>query len=275
MLINSLILKRFLIPLLAALSLPTAVKANVDPEVRKACLPTADFEGCVNAYTNPKEEMRKLDFLGREPIKGWRVVEDRPDNAIYYVNHNDVRKVKARGVYGRYITYEYVSRYFQEAVSGTSGYSSTIGSGTTNCYGYGSSMSCTTTPPAVMNIPGRSAISAGVRQERSKVIIDCLDRKAKWIAITGSPHNKRWKSIEGKQTTQPIADENCSKINSLRESDYSKLDKGRIQKNDLLAQEVLPGSTPDQIRNLIKTPKKYSSGINCDSPVWKNKPRCN
>ena len=137
-------------------------------------------------------------------------------------------------------------------------------------------MSCTTTPPAVMNIPGRSAISAGVRQEHSKVIIDCLDRKAKWIMITGlRRHDKRWFSIEGKQTTQPIADENCSKINSLRESNYSKLDKGRIQKKDLLAQEVLPGSTPDQIRNLSKTSKKYSSGINCDSPVWKKSERCN
>ena len=54
-------MKRLLLPLLAALALPTAVKGEIDPKVRKACLPAADFEGCVNAYTNPKEKKRKLD----------------------------------------------------------------------------------------------------------------------------------------------------------------------------------------------------------------------
>ena len=49
-------MKRFLIPLLAALALPTAVNAEIDPAVLKACLPAADFEGCVNAFTKPKEK---------------------------------------------------------------------------------------------------------------------------------------------------------------------------------------------------------------------------
>ena len=34
-------MKLLLLPLLAALALPTAVNANVDPEVRKLCLPAA------------------------------------------------------------------------------------------------------------------------------------------------------------------------------------------------------------------------------------------
>ena len=61
-------MKLLLLPLLTALALPTAVIAGIDPKIRKACLPAADFEGCVNAYTNPKEKKRKLDFLGMEPI---------------------------------------------------------------------------------------------------------------------------------------------------------------------------------------------------------------
>tara|TARA_B100000965_G_scaffold224688_1_gene188052 strand:+ start:5751 stop:6455 length:705 start_codon:yes stop_codon:yes gene_type:complete len=194
----------------------------------------------------------KLDFLGKEPLQGWRVWEDRPENRIYYVDHQNVKKVKARGIYGRYIIYEYVQRYYQDAVAGTSGYSGTIGTATTNCYGYGASMSCTTTPAPQINIPGRSAVQAGVRQQRVNVVIDCLDRKAKWISLKGAPLGKKWLTIEGKPTTQPIADENCSIINSLPASNFMKWAEGKANKNDKLAQKVLPGSDPQQIRNLTR-----------------------
>jgi len=40
-------MKRLLLPLLAALAIPTTVNANVDPEVHKRCLPAADYLGCV------------------------------------------------------------------------------------------------------------------------------------------------------------------------------------------------------------------------------------
>ena len=36
-------MKNLLLPLLAALALPTAVNAGVDPEVHKLCLPVADY----------------------------------------------------------------------------------------------------------------------------------------------------------------------------------------------------------------------------------------
>lgn len=255
-------------PILVLLTIPSNVKSEIDPAVRKACLPAADFEGCVNAYTNPKEKKKKLDFLGMEPIPGWKFQENRAENFIRYFDDKNIRKVKVRGIYGRYITYDYVTRYFQEYIPGTSGSSTTIGSGTTNCYGYGSSMTCTTTPPAVINIPGRSAVPSGVRQLKTQVIIDCLEREAKWI-----PGNKKWDSIEGKGITQPIADENCSKIQSLNASNYLKWEKGKTNKQDLLAQEILPGSTPEVIRNASKSNNSYK-GINCKSPVWKKKPQC-
>ena len=204
-----------------------------------------------------------------EPIEGWRVLEERADNRIYYVNHKDVRKVKVRGLYGRYITYKYVIRFYQDYIPGRSGSSTTIGSGTTNCYGYGSSLSCTTTPPAVINIPGTASTPAGVRQIKQTVMIDCLERQAKWI----TSDNKKWRSIEGKKTTQPIADENCSRIDSLKVSNYSKWEKGRTNQQDLLAQEILPGSTPQEVRDATKS-SNDKKGINCKSPVWKNKPQC-
>ena len=54
----------------------------------------------IQVTTTLKEGNTKvqLDFLGREPIKGWRVVENRPENTIYYVNHKNIEKVKARGL---------------------------------------------------------------------------------------------------------------------------------------------------------------------------------
>ena len=68
------------------------------------------------------------------------------------------------------------------------------------------SINCSTTPPAVINIPGRSATPSGVKNEKKTVIIDCLERKAKWFPCSN------WSSFKGKKITEPIADENCSKI---------------------------------------------------------------
>ena len=43
-----------LLSLLTSLTLPIAVNANVDPKVAEFCMKAADFQGCVNAMTKPK-----------------------------------------------------------------------------------------------------------------------------------------------------------------------------------------------------------------------------
>ncbi len=40
-------MKRILLPLLAALAVPTAVNANVYPEVHKLCKDLSDYVGCI------------------------------------------------------------------------------------------------------------------------------------------------------------------------------------------------------------------------------------
>ena len=40
-------MKRLLLPLLAALALPTTVNANVDPKVDEMFIKVVDFKGCV------------------------------------------------------------------------------------------------------------------------------------------------------------------------------------------------------------------------------------
>ena len=42
---------KLLISLLVAIALPSAVKAGVDPEVHKLCLPAVDYIGCVKAQS--------------------------------------------------------------------------------------------------------------------------------------------------------------------------------------------------------------------------------
>ena len=44
-------MKRLLLPLIATLAFPTAVNAEVDPEVHSICLKASDYAGCVKVQT--------------------------------------------------------------------------------------------------------------------------------------------------------------------------------------------------------------------------------
>lgn len=48
-------MKRYLISLLAAIALPTAIKAEVDPNIHKLCLPATDYVGCIKFQTKNKD----------------------------------------------------------------------------------------------------------------------------------------------------------------------------------------------------------------------------
>lgn len=211
--------------------------------MRKACLPAVDYEGCIRSFVNPPSAREENDFLGMPKIREWRMVENRPDNVVWYVNDKSVARVQVRSTYGRYISYEYVARWNQPATAGRSGYSTTIGSASTNCYGSGyGSVNCTTTPAPQITIPGTSGTPGGVMQERVLVTIDCLERKAQWSSAG------KWESIEGKTTSQPIADKWCSRISELPESTIKEYVSGSPNGNDILATKVLPGSDPELIR---------------------------
>ena len=228
-------MKRLLLPLLTTIALPTAINANVDPEVRKACLAAADFEGCVRAYTQPVEKIKveKFDFLGKPIIPNWEMYEVKADNKVQYVE-KVVRKVKARGQYGRYITFDIVMRWYQDPVAGRPGSTTTIGSATTNCYGGSYSINCTTTPAPQLTIPGRSATPGGVRQVKYTAVIDCLDETWKSFG-----ENKKWQPVQRNTYVGVYAEENCHKIDSLRPSNFQKFLKGKPNKKDQIAINTL------------------------------------
>ena len=58
-------MKRLVLPLLAAIALPTAVNANVDAEVHKKCLEARDYAGCVNTNKKPPlQKDKKISGIG-------------------------------------------------------------------------------------------------------------------------------------------------------------------------------------------------------------------
>ena len=48
-------MKLLLLPLLAAIALPTALNANVDPKVAEICMKAVDFKGCVESMSGTKK----------------------------------------------------------------------------------------------------------------------------------------------------------------------------------------------------------------------------
>ena len=58
-------MRRFLLPLLAALALPTFVNAEVSDEMHKKCLEARDYAGCVNTNKKlPLQKDKKISGIG-------------------------------------------------------------------------------------------------------------------------------------------------------------------------------------------------------------------
>ena len=49
----SFLMRKLLIPLVAALALPTAINAGISDELHKKCLEARDYAGCVNTNKKP------------------------------------------------------------------------------------------------------------------------------------------------------------------------------------------------------------------------------
>ena len=59
-------MRKIFIPLLAALALPTAVNANIDPKVAEMCMKAVDFQGWVKAMTGQGDVIEKQNELLNE-----------------------------------------------------------------------------------------------------------------------------------------------------------------------------------------------------------------
>ena len=62
-------MKRFIIPFLSLIALPSSLEANVDPKVFERCMKAVDFEGCVKSISSQKKDFKK-DVKKK---KGWNI----------------------------------------------------------------------------------------------------------------------------------------------------------------------------------------------------------
>lgn len=234
------------------------------------CISAADYEGCMNylnnfgansknrknyidcfnTICNPEDaQLYGTDNLGLKVIPGYYFM-DLPDKrtAIYVSKPN---KVKVNDSYGRYIHIQTVYRSYFEGRSGS----------LSSTRGYNDF-------PNIIYSPGKPA---GVRQRVFNHIFDCEEEL---VALFEGNKSKKLKSSSGrKKKWVDFKDGLNSKLNSIagmRDAFKTcKKPKGFIL--------TLKNSRfQDLEKNLPKrSEKSFQSKINCNSPVWKNKPKCN
>ena len=85
-------MKRLLLPLLAALALPTSVNAEVDPKVHKMCLAANDYLGCVKAQSGTSLQPRMTIDQGVSLVEG-----NACPNGFAYVGGGTCQRVECYG----------------------------------------------------------------------------------------------------------------------------------------------------------------------------------
>ncbi len=209
-------MKRLLLPLLAAIALPTAVNAEIDKETAKFCLKAKDFAGCIETMTKDKIPPFQKQ-AAEEGLRTWT----RDDGKIVRLRTAEIKAVnlKKKG-YGRYLDWIYTI----SGDDGTGGYD-------------------------------------------VQVNADCIDYTAKYVG--GISFGNRWVDLNDFEKERKYP----SYYNTLKEWKLV-MDEFCPQMNKL----VLEAKERDRIKGIKevenKSPKENIK-VNCDSPVWKDKPRCN
>lgn len=186
--------------------------------VHDVCLDAMDYEGCVRVKSGKAKASEKLcndqgycrangeiDGHGHLMPKGWWCKSTGTYKMC--IDEANIKRVPHKGQASRYIAVEALIYEFRNATAGTAARSTTIGSAQTNCYGYGTSISCTTTPPATMTIPGTPGTTAGWVRFKVFHVNDCKDKTAA-MYWKGKPKGN-WKAAKSSKIMAkfcPIAD---------------------------------------------------------------------
>ena len=65
-------MKRFIIPFLSFIALPSAIQANIDPKVAEMCMKASDFQGCVKSMSGQKENNLTINSEYQKAITFFR-----------------------------------------------------------------------------------------------------------------------------------------------------------------------------------------------------------
>ena len=262
---------------------------NVDTSSQNECLKASDYEGCMNFYSSlknknrtiiekdcikkqckPDEITQKTDNLGMKILKGFYFREDPIERYALYFDFDNLYKVNSKGEYGRFFHARSVIRFYSK---GFEGYSALVGGGSANCSTYGSSINCNTTRPRLINIPQKAA---GPRQNKFDFIYDCKDET---VAVYKENKLKKWEDKKGKKKKWHKWEDSIS----LWTNSKSRIEilKGVCNgNNEAIKAANVANSNFYLFKDKGSKKRNYSGSknvgnINCNSPVWKNKPRCN
>ena len=197
-------MKILLAPLFLAVSLPAF--AEVDSKIHKLCIEAKDYAGCVRSMkgeTGSSDiiEAEKcwgsglnrtclakegLDQFGMPKIVDW-LYQNKPSGMIDYVEA-DIEAIRETGKrvhkfvfiphkgQKRYFGLRTVRRWRYNAQSGTPSTSTVIGSASTNCNAYGTSINCTSNPAPTIRIPGTPPRPGGIASQAGVTVYDCKDK---------------------------------------------------------------------------------------------------
>ena len=260
-------MKRLLLPLLAALALPTAVNANVDPKIAEICMKAVDFQGCVKAMGGKTSE----------PVRT-TVVSDKQNDLLL-----EIKKLPSRIQNTSLRDYTSRTLSFSDALAVSS--PEEVGN---TLYLNAQKLSLAldilyetwnrNNDVAVYNgywLPEKN-LKAKNNLDRifvgNTIEIRCNKR---WFGILGGGNRKIGEDILNPvarvvayAAQQINAPEDLIVFPSNQEPPFVRSSATEFCPGD-------PNAPVEEKKPKEKDKPKQPVKINCDSPVWKNKPRCN
>jgi len=207
--------KRFLIPLLAALALSTACSnSEVSNKIHKRCKDAKDYVGCVQMMGEDKVSSRKNYSVNKYGYRKYvtykgGTVEIHPDS---------IKAKKIRNKYGRYLTFFINLKIYQEPTTGYSspGYRTPTYADTTII---GNTATTTITGGQIVGARNVPSTPGGNRFLGFQYTADCID-----YTFDGKGDQMGWQNVKNFRpdsvggTIGQIMDEFCPKINQLAKS---------------------------------------------------------
>ena len=255
-------MKRLLLPLLAALTLPTAVNANVDPKVAEICMKAVDFQGCVNAMTgkstnNNLDNLRKAikilpNRLSNTNLRDFNSNTQQFNDALSSIELDDLNSQDEKDFYLMSLRISNMVEALQSAWSNRINKGTYYGSGS---YGY-TSYDC--------SLLKSSLVKFNLAAGDNRVIYNGV--------IRGLLQIEHCRPQEGQMINVITSDVN-EIINNPLEAASKLFDPSEaLLKVNTNPQPFRPVKKKKE--KPIKE-KKKPVNINCNSPVWKKRPICN
>ena len=258
-------MKRFLLPLLAAISLPTAVKANLDPKITEMCMKAVDFQGCVNAMTgnslnNNLENLRKAikilpSRLSNTNLRDFSSNTQQFRDALSSIEIDNLNSQDEKSFYLMSLRISNMVNSLQNA------WSNRINKGTNYSEGYFSSYECDVLRPDVV----RFNLAAG---DNRVIYNGVLKRSLFGPYETCSPQEINMINVIAKDVNEILnkPDEAVKKLFDPNRV-YLRVDKNPKPYDPNPKKEK---GSKEGTSNFDKKNVK----INCNSPVWKKRSIC-